>query len=149
MQLLKWESRQLSVLYIDIDGFKQFNDQHGHQLGDDLLRQFAVTLQELIEPCDHVVRWGGEEFLIFCPELDVTQGCELAELIRQRTMNSEWFNNVKLTCSIGVAKIGRDGYQNAIIKADEALFSAKSKGGNRVELAENKAITMTELEVFV
>ncbi|KOO16723.1 hypothetical protein AKJ18_01240 [Vibrio xuii] len=149
MQLLKWESRKLSVLYIDIDGFKQFNDQHGHQLGDDLLRQFAVTLQELIEPCDHVVRWGGEEFLIFCPELDTAQSCELAELIRQRTMNSEWFNNVKLTCSIGVARVGIDGYQNAIIKADEALFSAKSKGGNRVELAENKAITMTELEVFV
>lgn len=127
-----------SMMFIDIDHFKQVNDKYGHRLGDEVLRRFASLINKRVRKSDVFARWGGEEFVIFCPATPLGATAELAESIRECIENAVWDNGMKVTCSLGVAELENEDYSHFIERADEALMKAKERGRNRVEIAWNE-----------
>lgn len=132
--------RPLAVLMLDIDYFKAVNDSHGHDAGDEALRQVADTLRAISRMSDVVCRYGGEEFLVIAPDTSLDGALQLAERMRSAVAQRKLAlatQTIKLTTSIGVAVKG-DGIASAerLLKAaDEALYRAKQYGRNRVEYA--------------
>lgn len=120
----------MSLLILDIDHFKQYNDEHGHQAGDDALRRVAQVLRDVISrAADLVARYGGEEFAVLLPETDADHALEIAELVCTS------IELAGITASIGVATEipSRDSTSESLVKrADEALYEAKRLGRNRV-----------------
>lgn len=129
----RWGGAPLSILYLDIDYFKQINDRFGHQLGDDILREFTLVVRSASESMDRLVRWGGEEFILFCPHTDIAQAQEKAEFIRNVVERHQWVHGESMTCCIGVAQMGDERTSEALARADDALYQAKGNGRNRVE----------------
>ncbi|ELX10242.1 diguanylate cyclase [Janthinobacterium sp. HH01] len=133
----------LSLLMIDIDHFKAYNDHYGHQKGDQCLIQVAAALAAMLKrPCDLMARYGGEEFAMILPETDVEQATVMAEAIRGRAQElaiPHERNNAELrqvTVSIGIAtqKVDTAVEIEALIgAADRALYLAKRNGRNRIE----------------
>ena len=133
--------RPLSLLLLDVDYFKFFNDTAGHQAGDDCLREVARTLAASLQRAsDLVARYGGEEFAVLLPETDAESALQLAELLRQRIetlhIPHEGSPLANVTASIGVATAvpSRDGAgsEELVRWADVALYEAKRSGRNRV-----------------
>lgn len=125
-----------SVMFIDLDHFKQANDQHGHAVGDEVLRSFAAMVRKEIRSTDKLVRWGGEEFLILCPCTEASRAGALAEKLRSAMELQTWPCGLNVTASFGVTALcGGEELGEAIKRADAALYQAKSKGRNCVELA--------------
>ncbi|MGE4497576.1 MAG: PAS domain-containing protein [Deferribacterales bacterium] len=123
----------LSVILIDVDGFKSINDSFGHQTGDIILREVAEVLGGSIRKTDTIGRWGGEEFLIICPETDLDGAVRLAEKLRSAVESREFMIVGSVTCSIGVTDHGGQITESAMMKAaDQALYQAKREGRNRV-----------------
>ena len=130
------EHRQnLAVLMVDVDFFKQYNDQHGHLLGDEMLRGIAQQLeQEVHEPEELLARFGGEEFVIVLPGIDIEEATTRAHAIRARC--ETFGKDREVTVSVGVAAcVPRGGLKAAQLldEADAALYRAKKLGRNRVE----------------
>lgn len=127
-------SRELSIILLDIDKFKLVNDTFGHQAGDEVLKTFARLLKENLRESDIIGRWGGEEFMIVCPETNLSQATDLAEKLRKK-IHSHIFEHAKtVTSSFGVAELKKDESEAHLIqKADLALYRAKEGGRNRVE----------------
>lgn len=121
------------IMLIDIDHFKDVNDQYGHQVGDLTLVKFAEILNRYTRITDTPGRWGGEEFLIICPETDLHGTKHLAETIRRVIERFEFpFINHK-TASFGVAVYQQnDSLHSLVNRADQALYTAKTEGRNRV-----------------
>lgn len=126
-----------SILMIDIDHFKRFNDAHGHQAGDELLRRVAGTLRSQIRSCDVAARYGGEEFLILLTETGPEGALSFAEKLRARVEAIRKEGGQEVTVSIGGASFPDhgDGVESIIRKADETLYECKRNGRNRVALA--------------
>lgn len=123
----------LTVIIADIDKFKSVNDNHGHQTGDQLLVKIAEILQQGVRKVDTVTRWGGEEFMILCPDTNLSGACAVAENIRTAIENFDFPVVGCKTCSFGVAEYRPDEAPEAVIKhADEALYRAKNGGRNQV-----------------
>ncbi|MBJ9963059.1 sensor domain-containing diguanylate cyclase [Burkholderia seminalis] len=131
--------RPLSVLFVDVDHFKAFNDYYGHPAGDDVLRRVAQSASGCLRRnSDHVARYGGEEFVVTLPDTDAQGAATVAEAIRC-AIAGLGIEHVKspygrVTASIGTAT-SADGRMNAatlLRRADEALYRAKSGGRNRV-----------------
>ncbi len=122
----------LSVLYLDIDHFKLVNDKYGHAMGDDILREFTMVVWGILSPSERLVRWGGEEFVVFCPSLTQEKASRLAEKIRQRVESHIWVHGDPLTTSVGVATKDHERVSSMITRADEALYMAKRQGRNQV-----------------
>ncbi|MCP4990106.1 MAG: GGDEF domain-containing protein [Colwellia sp.] len=122
----------LSIAFIDIDNFKHINDIYGHGVGDEVLKQFAALLSENCRDTDFLARWGGEEFLLICPNTNLEQIHFLAEEIRALIEDFPWSNNIRLTSSFGIAQRGRESIADFIDRADKALYSAKAQGRNQV-----------------
>lgn len=138
-------SADLVCLMIDIDHFKRFNDQFGHDSGDIVMRHVAQTISKIIGENGSVFRFGGEEFTVLLPDMSYDEALWLAENIRMRISESSLENRGHLlgsvTVSVGGAKLGVDGVTNTLLtKADAALFRAKSHGRNRVEFDFNTSI---------
>ncbi len=131
----------LSLLMLDIDHFKAFNDLHGHPGGDALLAQFGKLLQAMTRGEDIACRFGGEEFTVILPEADLEAACQRAETIRiaVQAMQVPYLGKLlpQVTVSIGVAGFPAHGNAPAALMkvADEALYRAKRSGRNRVEAA--------------
>ena len=132
--------RPVSVLFLDIDHFKTFNDTHSHALGDRVLVAFAKTLQKATSERGQVFRYGGEEFAIVCPGANGMSVTQIAEQARRAVetdarVNDDGGGQLCVTCSIGVATQTGDTFDNAdkLVKAaDQALYDAKSSGRNCV-----------------
>ena len=124
-----------SILLLDIDHFKQINDTQGHLVGDDVLYAAAKLLQENIRDVDILGRWGGEEFLFILPNTNQSEALILAEKLRN-TLRDHPFTPVnKLTASIGISSFTAGVDADELFKrADDALYRAKAKGRDRVEL---------------
>ncbi|WP_394125844.1 GGDEF domain-containing protein [Vibrio hepatarius] len=129
-------AKLLSVLYLDIDHFKHVNDEYGHAMGDDILREFTMVVLSALSPSERLVRWGGEEFVVFCPGVPLSDATELAERIRHKVEAHIWVHGDALTTSIGVASLGNERTNEMLTRADEALYLAKRKGRNRVAVSE-------------
>ncbi|MEZ9564566.1 GGDEF domain-containing protein [Vibrio artabrorum] len=134
-QYVKLGHSKLTVLYMDIDYFKSVNDKFGHQMGDDILREFSMVVGRSIGTTDKLVRWGGEEFIVFCPEVGVDEAQMKAEKIRLLICQHLWIHGDPLTCSIGVAEMEPHRVADTIERADEALYQAKRLGRNQVFLS--------------
>ena len=138
--LQQWDSDMpsgagMSVLFADLDHFKDVNDLHGHAIGDEVLKQFALLVKSEIRQSDGLVRWGGEEFLIICPNTPLPQAAKLAEKLRTTVANAPWRNDSCVTCSCGVAtRQEGEEFSSLIARADAALYRAKASGRNKVEL---------------
>jgi two-component system cell cycle response regulator len=131
--------KPLTALVLDIDYFKAINDTHGHDAGDDVLREFASRIRKSIRGIDLACRYGGEEFVIIMPETDMAVATIVAERLRRR-IASESFTiqqgsgAIEATISIGLATLDNVGDTAATIlkRADQALYRAKRDGRNRV-----------------
>ncbi len=124
----------MAMIYLDIDHFKKINDTFGHKVGDDILKEYVLVVSTMIRPTDHLVRWGGEEFIVFCRETNLTQAYEIAERILSNVRDHIWLHGELLTCSAGVAEMVDEKMTETMVRADEALYQAKRKGRDRVEV---------------
>jgi diguanylate cyclase len=123
-----------TLVLMDIDFFKKFNDTHGHQVGDEVLRQFAKVLAKQSREMDVPCRYGGEEFAVILPDTDSQNACKVAERIRaaieESTTGCEG-KALKVTCSLGVSQfLTDDDVARLIRRADDALYASKKAGRN-------------------
>lgn len=137
------ENVPLGFLFIDLDHFKAINDTHGHQVGDDVLREVARLIREQLRSVDVVARYGGEEFAVLLSQADMALSSEIAERIRKH-IETGYFgtgeHEVSVTASIGVATTqDMDATESVesmshhlVEAADEAVYRAKESGRNRV-----------------
>lgn len=130
----------ISILLLDIDHFKKFNDTYGHQVGDFVLTEFAAILRDNVRKYDIVARYGGEEFVVLLPETELDEAMGVAEKLRSCIEEADFDDNnetYNVTSSFGVTSaipatednFSKDTFIN---KADQALYEAKEKGRNRV-----------------
>lgn len=127
----------LTFVILDIDNFKEINDQYGHNMGDQILKDFCRLIKDNIRENDYLGRWGGEEFVIIAPNIRLKEGYELAEKIRKIIGKNVFIEGEGITASFGVAeKRKEEGINELIKRADDALYKAKKLGKNRVEKAE-------------
>lgn len=123
----------VSCMMLDIDQFKPINDTHGHMIGDQVLRAIAGILASHVRVSDQLGRWGGEEFLIICPETNHDNAAQLAEKLRMEIESMELPNDIKVTCSFGVTEFLHDDTVDTFVnRADSALYDAKAAGRNKV-----------------
>ena len=134
------QGKRFALLLLDIDHFKQVNDEHGHDAGDLVLQQAAALLLNGVRNGDFVFRYGGEEMLVMLVEVDAQASLRIAENLRQRFADNEFLigqgRRIGLTVSIGVAVYDQHpDPQYLIRRADQAMYMAKNSGRNRVWLA--------------
>ncbi len=123
----------LSLIMLDVDRFKQYNDTFGHPAGDGVLRQLARTLSESMRERDVLARYGGEEFVILLPATGTEDSLTVAERLRRRIEEQPWSLRA-VTASFGIATTGPEIVEaDALVEAaDQALYHAKQAGRNRV-----------------
>jgi two-component system cell cycle response regulator len=130
--------KPLTVLVIDIDYFKSVNDDHGHDAGDDVLREFAIRIRRSVRGIDLACRYGGEEFVVIMPETDMAVATAVAERLRRRIAGEPFsiqqgVHAIPITISIGLSALRPDDTTASVLKrADQALYRAKRDGRNRV-----------------
>lgn len=132
-------NNDLSIVMVDVDFFKKFNDNFGHQSGDNVLKLIAGTLKKLSRPFDHVGRYGGEEFIVILNNTDLPQAVVYAERIRSEIeelgkLLVNRYPGLALTVSAGVSSYEKSIKNSEVLigKADKALYRAKETGRNRV-----------------
>lgn len=126
----------LSVILFDIDHFKSVNDTFGHNVGDDLLRGISRVAQQRLRFADVVGRWGGEEFIVICPDTTLEEAQQVAEYLRERIAQRVFPVVGHRTASFGVATASaRDTGTTLVDRADQALYEAKRNGRNQVRIA--------------
>ena len=122
----KRDERPVCVAMVDLDRFKEYNDEHGHQAGDRQLKQIAATWRDVLRPTDVLARYGGEEFVVLLPNCGADRAVEVIERLRGVIPEGE-------TCSAGVASWDRlEGPESLVSRADDALYRAKREGRDRV-----------------
>lgn len=135
----RYQRRGLSLIMADIDQFKAYNDSHGHQEGDYVLKRVAKVLQEESRKVDVVSRYGGEEFAVILPEIDKQDALVYAERVRKKIEEMQERDSrvlQQITISSGIAEYPADGNDQSdlIRSADQALYNAKAAGRNRTTL---------------
>jgi diguanylate cyclase (GGDEF)-like protein len=139
IELARRQNQPLSMLVIDIDHFKRFNDRHGHAFGDDVLVATAQTIASTVRRCDLLYRFGGEEFVVLASHTDHNGALLLAERIRENiaAMHSIRGRATRITVSIGAAQLGiGDDADSFFERADRALYVAKDNGRNQCSIAD-------------
>ncbi|AGH96898.1 GGDEF domain-containing protein [Micavibrio aeruginosavorus] len=136
------EQGSFTLLMVDIDHFKSFNDNYGHQVGDQVLRLVARTLIEGVKGKDIAARYGGEEFAIILPDTNLTAGVAVGNNLRKAVATKDVINRTtgeklgRITMSVGVAEyINGENMTDLIERADAALYTAKHNGRNQVAAA--------------
>lgn len=127
--------RPLSIIMVDLDHFKQINDSHGHLVGDKVLIAFADIARQTIRAYDCIGRWGGEEFLVLCPETSQDQAANLAQRLCDASRHHDFPipHGQRQTISAGVATLTADEDIDTLLhRADTALYQAKNGGRDRV-----------------
>jgi diguanylate cyclase (GGDEF)-like protein len=125
-----------SVVLLDVDLFKDVNDRFGHQTGDSVLRILAQIIAKGIRATDTASRWGGEEFLILCPETPAERAALLAEKLRYQIAAHRFERIGSKTASFGVApSLPEDSLESIVRRVDQALYAAKHAGRNTIKLA--------------
>lgn len=124
-----------SIIFFDIDHFKNINDHYGHPRGDRVLRRISDIVSSSNRDTDIFARYGGEEFILLAPSTNIEGAFTHAERLRSNIENSHFSIDTKITSSFGVTEFDSttDNAESVIKRADEALYLAKKKGRNRVE----------------
>ena len=144
-QLLKTEverahryGHQLSLLMIDIDNFKGYNDAYGHPAGDEALRKLARVMSRAVRGCDFIARYGGDEFVVVLPETDQSEAKTIGERLRSLVAKTKYDGSQEeesaITVSVGLATYPKDAQskEDLIKRADQALYRAKSNNRNNL-----------------
>ncbi|MDB5506940.1 MAG: diguanylate cyclase [Devosia sp.] len=134
VRLAEREQRTLSVIMIDLDNFKRLNDEHGHAMGDAVLRETASTIVSSLRETDVACRYGGEELIVILPDCELDKAAEKAELLRLRIESLSATHNTAISASFGVASIPHTSHATTdlLAAADAALYRAKQGGRNCV-----------------
>lgn len=128
----------VSLVIMDVDHFKSINDIHGHSIGDRVLKQLAKATQSCLREVDLIARWGGEEFLILCPNSDSQAARVLAERIMEALKDMRTGIDETITCSFGVAELRTgDEFSVWFDNADKSMYRAKSAGRNQISVYRN------------
>ena len=122
-----------SLIILDLDSFKAFNDNYGHLAGDKLLEQASDVMKKAIRSADQAFRYGGDEFAILLPQTTIDAAYRVAERVRKRIASEVKTNHLLVTASLGLASWPVDGIgpSEIIAASDKALYQAKQSGGNR------------------
>ncbi len=139
LELIKTKLKKVNgptiFLMIDIDNFKDINDNFGHLVGDKVLKRLAHTLRKNVKTTDEIIRYGGEEFLVIAYRCNLEEGKKLGERLRRKVESIRFraLPQLKITVSVGVAMYEpKDDFLDTIQKADKAMYEAKKRGKNRV-----------------
>ena len=126
-----------SLIMLDLDSFKAYNDVYGHPAGDTLLREISALIKQAIRTSDQAFRYGGDEFAVLLPQTDTDSAYHVADRIRQEVAAHAQAKSTGVTCSLGIASCPSDGVLPAdlISAADSALYHSKYAGGNRVHIS--------------
>ena len=137
------EGTPISMIFIDIDHFKSFNDTYGHQIGDQVLRLVARAFRESLKGQDFFCRYGGEEFVIVLPKTPLEGAAKIADILRQSIKNKDIKNKItnetltRVTISSGVAELkDNEDLQKWITRSDRSLYKAKQQGRNCVVISD-------------
>ncbi len=131
---------ELSILLLDIDHFKTVNDQNGHDVGDEVLRRVIAACLPILRKSDMIGRFGGEEFLVVCPQTILEDCLIIGEKLRdtvERIDLSDLSPTLRITVSMGCAAMGKNQHDSGLLikKADDALYHAKHAGRNQIQVA--------------
>lgn len=133
---LKIFNISFGILFIDIDHFKIINDNYGHQTGDEILTMVGKTLANILRKLDAVIRWGGEEFVVVLPNINMDTLSESAERVRvfiERSFIMKKAEKLSVTVSIGASMAEADDTVESLVRrADELMYQSKQLGRNRV-----------------
>ncbi len=134
VESFKSKGTPVSLMMLDIDFFKKVNDTFGHSVGDVILKQFADLVVEFLKPHDiKTGRWGGEEFVCVCYDMDSSKVSQIAEDLRQKILEAEFDTVGKLTCSVGLTEVSsNDTAKSVFDRVDRAMYEAKTNGRNQV-----------------
>lgn len=131
-----------SLIMCDIDDFKKLNDNFGHNFGDQVLVEISKMIKSCVRSSDYVIRWGGEEFLIFVRTASIEVAVSLAERIRKNAERINIDNDKKpmITMSFGVSKLDKtDSITSDIEKVDNALYDSKKSGKNKITIVDSNS----------
>ena len=130
----RFDDQKFTLMMLDIDNFKKVNDTYGHDYGDIVLKEVAKVVKEYIRESDTFARWGGEEFVILSPLVNLENSYIFANKIRESISNIKFEKIEQVTCSFGMVAYTKGDTEAGIMKrADELLYKAKHNGKNRVE----------------
>ena len=133
------QTRQVfSIILLDVDFFKTINDEYGHDVGDEVIKQFASLLMSMVRENDMVGRWGGEEFLILCSQTTKNGAFQLADQLRRQVQSYNFPVNQQITASFGLSEYRHgETIGDTIKRADDALYKAKRNGRNQIVMADS------------
>lgn len=132
----KYNDIPLSLIFLDIDFFKKINDKYGHHTGDRILKSISEVIKKSFRPSDHIIRWGGEEFIILLNNCSAQLAVDLSERIRKNVEDYSDDEVGKVTISLGVATLqANETIDELITRADSALYQSKRNGRNQVTLS--------------
>ncbi|MEB3197233.1 MAG: diguanylate cyclase [Candidatus Sericytochromatia bacterium] len=153
IELSKRQHRNMAVIMLDVDHFKKFNDTHGHAIGDEVLKVVGKILPQSVRASDLPCRFGGEEFVILCPDTDSPGACTVAERIREAISEVELVDLEgkpvgRITASLGVASLlpTDERVAELLERADTALYACKAGGRNQVQSWQEGMLSPEELK---
>jgi diguanylate cyclase (GGDEF)-like protein len=133
MQRSKRNKKPMSLIFFDIDNFKNINDTYGHSRGDELLKRSCELFKNITRKVDTIGRWGGEEFIIVCSETDLDSAKDLCERLRYELSMHKFSFDEEITASFGVVQYNFTySIDELIEKADNCMYEAKKSGKNKV-----------------
>lgn len=147
LETSKRQTSVMSVIFLDIDGFKRINDRHGHLIGDEVLRTFCERIRPVLDGAHNLCRFGGDEFVIVCPHSQLDMTVLMAEMIRREIAETPFrtqAGQLEVTCSMGVTCTdGRSlaDVDSLLAAADKLLYRAKNQGRNCVCQGDGQAVT--------
>ena len=153
----KRKGEPVSLLFIDMDFFKMINDNFGHQVGDEVLKQFATKLRAIVRESDLLFRYGGDEFTIILPDISLNEAVKIAERIKNQLENEGYgpTKNLKISLSIGISQFPIDAIapEELIKKADERSLISKRLGRGKIIFGsetreEIKSISLSEFRII-
>ncbi|TWX65979.1 GGDEF domain-containing protein [Colwellia demingiae] len=130
-QLAPTDLQKLSVIFLNIDYFEDLYPNYGYKIADKILQQFVNEVDNTCRSSDTVARWNSEEFLLVCPDTELSQAIDVADKIRAKIQGATWPNEIKITCSSAVAQMYDEDLNDLITRANKALYKAKNTGSNK------------------
>jgi diguanylate cyclase (GGDEF)-like protein len=140
----KLRGKRLSLVFFDVDNFKEAVDTYGHQMGSKTLREIAQAVNRVLDPEDRIVRYGGDEFVVILPGQDKAAAALKVEAMREAISETEFLDKeelfVRVTASFGMATFPHDAKdeEGLLAAADECLFQSKREGKNRITLPRSR-----------